>query len=249
MDQITHEVEGGIDHDLMAQMIEAGLMEAPKTVVEEVPAEIISETLETIIDADELAAEAKADDTRKEIYAAMSAKSEMVDEETIANEPTPVAPVVVASKKARTPATPKTPRETRGTTTEYLTSLVGAQVQLVEGETPVDIDALVACMPAKKVQEKLVNFFDHVYKAAPLSVYTKIAVDILRDEGELSAKSLADGYMAATKKSGAGGYSLGTARSQAQQQISLLNNLHVALRSGANIVPMPGSVYWDKLTT
>lgn len=85
-----------------------------------------------------------------------------------------------------------------------------------------------------KIQEKVVNFFAHLSNGAALSNYTKMAVDILVKDREISSKTLRDAYVARP-------YSLGTANSQCTQLMKLLVVLELADKSTGKLVANPDS--------
>lgn len=77
----------------------------------------------------------------------------------------------------------------------------------------------------KKIGEKVTNLFAAVARGAILSNYTRIAIEHLNKDGELTSKSLRDLYLARP-------YSPGTASSQCTQMMKLLPLLGMATRSG-----------------
>ncbi|SUE95882.1 Uncharacterised protein [Ectopseudomonas mendocina] len=87
-----------------------------------------------------------------------------------------------------------------------------------------EIDALPI-----KIQEKAVNFFAHLSNGASLSNYTKIAIDLLIKDGEITSKALRDAYIARP-------YSPGTANSQCTQLMKLLQVLELANKEGGKLV-------------
>lgn len=80
----------------------------------------------------------------------------------------------------------------------------------------------------KKIGEKVVNLFASIAKGATLSTYTRIAVDLLVKDGEMTSKTLKDAYLARP-------YSEGTASSQCTQMMNLLPLLGLAKREGAKL--------------
>ena len=87
-----------------------------------------------------------------------------------------------------------------------------------------EIDALPI-----KIQEKAVNFFAHLSNGAQLSNYTKIAIDLLIKDGEITSKALRDAYIARP-------YSPGTANSQCTQLMKLLQVLELANKEAGKLV-------------
>jgi hypothetical protein len=87
-----------------------------------------------------------------------------------------------------------------------------------------DLDSL-----PKKVGEKAVNLIAHIAGGAGLSCYTRIALEMLLESGELTSKALYERYKARP-------YSEGTSRSQCGQLMQLLPAMGIAER------PVPGSL-------
>ena len=85
-----------------------------------------------------------------------------------------------------------------------------------------DLDSL-----PKKVGEKAVNLIAHIAGGAGLSCYTRIALEMLLESGELTSKALYERYKARP-------YSEGTSRSQCGQLMQLLPAMGIAER------PVPG---------
>lgn len=83
----------------------------------------------------------------------------------------------------------------------------------------------------KKVSEKAVNALQAACGQAKLSVYTQIAVDLLRQKGSLTLTDLRDGYEAPNPKP----YGKSTASSQASQMMKLLPYLKIANREGGTL--------------
>lgn len=80
------------------------------------------------------------------------------------------------------------------------------------------IDAL-----PKKVGEKATNLFDFLKTGEHLSVYTKIAFDLLLEKSTFTSEDLRAAMLAH-------GYTVGTSSSQAQQMMTLLPALKVGVR-------------------
>ena len=80
------------------------------------------------------------------------------------------------------------------------------------------IDAL-----PKKVGEKATNLFDFLKTGEHLSVYTKIAFDLLLEKSTFTSEDLRAAMLAH-------GYTVGTSNSQAQQMMTLLPALKVGVR-------------------
>lgn len=113
---------------------------------------------------------------------------------------------------------------------DYLV-LSGADAGLDEAAMQASVEAKLVeidTLPVK-IQEKVVNFFAHLANGAALSNYTRMAIELLVKNGELSSKQLRDAYLARP-------YSLGTANSQCTQMMKLLPVLGLAKRQGAVLV-------------
>lgn len=91
-----------------------------------------------------------------------------------------------------------------------------------------------------KIQEKVINFYAHLSNGAQLSNYTKMAIELLVKDGELTSKGLKDAYEARP-------YSPGTASSQATQMMKLLPLLGLAKREGQKLIVNPDSVLLPSL--
>ncbi|ATW58035.1 hypothetical protein CNR34_00102 [Pseudomonas phage nickie] len=93
----------------------------------------------------------------------------------------------------------------------------------------------------KKIGEKATNLFAHVSKGAQLSNYTKIAINLLAANGEMTSKQLKDTYLARP-------YSEGTASSQTTQLMNLLPALGIAKKEAGKLVVNPTSTLFPVLT-
>lgn len=80
---------------------------------------------------------------------------------------------------------------------------------------------------AKKVHEKATNVVASIETGKKLSGFTKLAVKVLADKGQVTAKDLVEAYQADNK-------SIGTARAQAQQMTALFKALGIATPSSAD---------------
>lgn len=137
---------------------------------------------------------------------------------------------------------------------EALSKALGAKLNdylaLNVNDAALDDDSLKAKVDAKlteidalpiKIQEKVVNFYAHLSNGAALSNYTKIAVDILVKQGEITSKSLRDAYIARP-------YSVGTANSQCTQLMKVLQVLELAHKDGGKLVANPDSLLLPMLS-
>lgn len=93
---------------------------------------------------------------------------------------------------------------------------------------------------AKKVGEKVLNMACAIDGKEQLSVYTKIAIDLLKSNGSFTATELRDKYLARP-------YSAGTASAQGSQMFALLPFMGIATRSGNTLTLNPESVLADCL--
>ncbi|QOC57953.1 hypothetical protein phiK7B1_098 [Pseudomonas phage phiK7B1] len=93
----------------------------------------------------------------------------------------------------------------------------------------------------KKIGEKATNLFAHVSKGAQLSNYTRIAINFLLTNGEMTSKQLKDTYLARP-------YSEGTASSQCTQLMNLLPALGIAKKEAGKLVVNPTSTLFPLLT-
>lgn len=111
-----------------------------------------------------------------------------------------------------------------------------------------DLESRVDGLP-KKVKEKAANLADHLKRGSTLSVFTQAAVNIMQAEGAISNERLVRAFTTeATKRGMTAGYSIGTARSQAGQQVSLFTKLGIGRVSEAKIVPNVDSPIWQALS-
>jgi hypothetical protein len=170
--------------------------------------------------------------------AAAAAREDVYAEQTsnVVIGATPEAP----RRVTRTPSVGGGKREARfapGQTGAYVASIIG------DAEFQARVDAL-----PKKVKEKAANLTDFLFKDRPLSVFTKAAVTILKEEGAITNERLVKAFTTeATKRGMSSGYSIGTARSQAGQQIALFGRLGIAQMHGGKLVPNGESAIWQKL--
>lgn len=118
---------------------------------------------------------------------------------------------------------------------DYLTlSLEDAQHPPADLQQKIDAKLTEIDSLPIKIQEKVVNFFAHLSNGAALSNYTKIAIDILVKDREISSKALRDAYIARP-------YSMGTANSQCTQLMKLLVVLGLAEKGAGKLTANPDS--------
>lgn len=96
------------------------------------------------------------------------------------------------------------------------------------------IDAL-----PKKVGEKATNLFNYLKTGEHLSVYTKIAFDLLLEKTTFTSEDLRNKMLAE-------GYTTGTSNSQAQQMMQLLPTLKVGVRVKSLMTRNPDSMILAK---
>ncbi len=220
--------------DLMQEMAAAGLLPPPAEITVEDETE--SETPEQDFavtapipeaELEALEGELELADAKREVYAEQPAEGEGFVEpvmvETLPErepEAVEVPAPVEAPKVERKPAAPRVSRFAIG---------AGSYVAGLAGDP--ELAAIVDGLP-KKVKDKAANLIEHVQKGKALSVYTQTAIGLVRDTGALTSKALVDAYLAQSKRSGGEGYSIGTARSQAQQMMTLLTRLGILVKSG-----------------
>jgi hypothetical protein len=243
---------GGMDADLLRQMRDEGLL-SPEDLqkleggtVDVIPGEIPL----AAEDEDAAAALLEEQEQRAAIYAEQNSVADLVEPENVVQEATAVV-MPTAPKTRKAAGTPKTPRVARvkaaGTHGAVVASTIaGPTVELLAGGGDIDVQALVDGINAVKVREKVVNWFDHFHKGKALSVFSQIALNTLRAEGQITAKRLVEIYRATAQRNNtAKTYDEGTARSQAQQLFTVLRTLCVITPTG---IANPDSVYWRKFT-
>jgi hypothetical protein len=92
-----------------------------------------------------------------------------------------------------------------------------------------------------KIGEKATNLFAHISKGAALSNYTRIAINFLVQNDEMTSKQLKDAFLSRP-------YSEGTSSSQTTQMMNLLPALGIAIKSGGRLIPNPTSTLLPLLT-
>ena len=207
----------------------------------EVPDEIVEEAapVADVLDAEEQIlgdalreldiAEAKA-----EAYAEQVAP-EGEDMNTELPEPTVAATTAEVAAKEEKPKRKRESSEGKKKS-EIITSHLGAEsagfFALEIDDAELDVAALkerekatlevIDALP-KKVGEKATNLFDFLKTGEHLSVYTKIAFDLLLEKTTFTSEDLRAAMLAH-------GYTVGTSNSQAQQMMTLLPALKVGVR-------------------
>lgn len=164
------------------------------------------------------------------------ARAEAYEEQDEVTKPEPVE----AATKPVVEAKPKTPRvKTAGMKpSEVIRTKLGDKVyecavlemswaEASEEDLKESVDSfldIVDTLP-KKVGEKVANVMHHVNAGVQLSVYTDIAIRLLKEKGGFTTADLRGKYLARP-------YSAGTANAQSSQMSSLLPTLKIATRSG-----------------
>lgn len=212
-------------------------------VIEEPVAELSDDELE------EVGIQASIEEARNEALAEMDEVGEPVDDAagiaTGSIEPTKPKRTAPSTKRITVAGVKKS---------EALSKALGAKLNdylaltMQNAELPADdlkavIDAKLGEIDALpiKIQEKVVNFYAHLSNGASLSNYTKIAVDILVKQGEITSKALRDAYIARP-------YSVGTANSQCTQLMKVLQVLELARKDGGKLVANPDSLLLPMLS-
>lgn len=93
----------------------------------------------------------------------------------------------------------------------------------------------------KKVGEKIINLYASIAKGATLSTYSRIAIELIVKEGELTSKTLKDRFCIR--------YAENTASSQCTQMMKLLPLLGIAKRDGAKLTLNQNSLLVPMINT
>lgn len=119
-----------------------------------------------------------------------------------------------------------------------------AQAKLTGDKRKAAIDQYLADevdVLAKKVKEKAVNAFMAISGQATLSVYTQVALKMLKDKKEVSGVDIKNKYLNRP-------YSPGTSSAQSSQMMQLLPALKIAKRQGNVLVLIEDSPLFELLT-
>ena len=195
------------------------------------------------VDEDALSAAIEADDAKSAAYKDAKSTIDVNDDEAPAKETT-------ATKAKRGAAVGKT--RDMGDFVAAVKTILGDDAILDSEEGPLDEEQLAQAMhnvTQIKVREKVVNLLQHVTQGASLSVYTKIAAELLVKAQLDGCKplSLADIKKAYEAK----GYKSGTVNAQAGQMMVLFSSLSMAKRGSVRgiLEPNPNSVILDALAS
>lgn len=107
---------------------------------------------------------------------------------------------------------------------DYIRTLTGGKIDVGGGS--LTAEDVVKEVPAVKAQDKLLDVLEGAYVNKPLTVYSRLAFDHLRAKKSLKTTEFA-GFLMDTPSKGGSGYSVGTARSQAQQMHSVFKALGI----------------------
>lgn len=223
LDDLEFETEEAVVEEealLEAAQEDLAVEEEPELEEElEVIAEIIEEEVEaTEVSMDDVEAELKTAEREARLEeAAMSDEEAEAAKMSIGEEAT--------KKIAKASKTPKSEPKDAINVAEVMDSKVAPTEEHWDflPSTPADAaktTILGACdvMP-KKTREKAVNLMDWYVRSHSLSVYTKIALELLLEEGTISSTALRNRYLSNPGKS----YTLGTANAQTGQVMKLLS--------------------------
>lgn len=186
------------------------------------------------LDMDAIEAAATAESIKEAAYAEQSADE--ADESATASTVTPIT----AAKKS---STPRVSRAAGAKASQVLASAVNDDdllkvACLVSGdkEDPALVEALKDNVDglAKKVGNKAVNLLRHMSNPGKLESYTRKALDFIIAKKSVSSKDLVEHLQSS-------GYTIGTARSQANQIMSLFPALRVTDKTGRTLALNPDS--------
>jgi hypothetical protein len=209
-----------LDDELRALISDA----APASNDEAIVAELPAATAEAEVDLEALDAEAAAETIKSEAYAEQAA-----DESDGTATVTPI-----------TAAKPRTPRVSRAAGAKAFDVLKGAmnddqmlKVAMLSSGDAEDVSLVDSLRDtvnglAKKVGDKATNLLRHAGDPKKVQKFTGIGLAHLIEHGSTSSTLL-------TKEFQDQGYTIGTARSQANQLMALLPALKVADKSGRNL--------------
>lgn len=188
---------------------------------------------EPIIDMDELDAAA----TVAEVKSAAYADQDAANDPDAGSASAEVEETTATATPARTSRAPRVSRAAGAKSSSVLGSVMTEDALLkaaclVEGDTesPETTDALKTTVDglAKKVGDKAVNLLRYQNEPKKLQNYTRVGLEYLLSNGSASSKDL-------TELLQKRGYTIGTARSQANQLMSLLPALKVADKMGRGL--------------
>ena len=230
-------------NDLNTLMAEAGLLNLTdgERVVEDVPEVLAAEADGSEEASEEQIARALAnislDEIREKTYTEqvadagiqVAAENPVQSTDTVPETPAPTAARKKRAKKVAGTGTGK--RVGRA-------AAAGSLAAYAQSLFPIDtsIEPVVAALP-KKCQEKAAGYFAHRAGKGKLSVFMQQALKAVHDMPSVTAAELVVLYQGS-------GYSLGTARSQAQQMMTVLPAIGLATRSGATLTQTATADFW-----
>jgi len=242
--EVTDALDSLDELDAMFEELEAGSSATAE-------AELVIEEELSDAELEEVGVVASIEEARNEALAEMDEVGEPVDD--AAALATGVIEAAPAKAKRTAPAT-KRIVVMGAKKSEALTKALGEKLNdylalslknaaLDPDDLKIKVDAKLAeidTLPVK-IQEKVVNLYAHLAQGAALSNYTKIAVDLLVKNGEITSKGLRDAYVARP-------YSVGTANSQCTQLMKVLQVLELAVKDGGKLVSNPDSLLLPMLS-
>jgi len=236
------EIEDSLESLMAAEMADdtlAGLVDAEKEQSAEPEPEI---------DEDQILAEIELDDVKTQAYEEQGAKAtDDLDPEAVTAAEAQ-APVAVKKKRAvkRTSTASMAKSEAivhkLGESRYEVCVLTNEMADMDDDTRKGAIDDFIVSIDSlpKKVGEKVLNLLCHVANEDTLSTYTDIAIQMLKDDGELTTETLRNKYLDRP-------YSIGTSGAQSSQMMSLLPAMGLATRSGRTLTKNPNSVLIDLL--
>ena len=230
-----------ITDPLLLEMIEAGLISAgdAEDAASLGSSKVIEQDELSILDTME-----QEDSLKLAAYSSQEAMSDVIEvglNITADDAIPPTKTTTARTRKSVTPrktSSPKVARPARdgGSLGDYIARLIGPLLELNADSTAVwATESVIDGIAAVKVREKAANFLAAIHGKANMSVFSKIALDHLLSKGFLSAQALVTKYQTDSTSRNMTGYSIGTARSQAQQMMGLFRALMMIDASG-NIV-------------
>lgn len=199
--------------------------------------------LEASLDGEIVAVEEEASEEDFEAVLTQ-VEAEEAREASYAEQDSGADPEIAAADPATEKAAKRTRTNTKGLTpSQIIRSKVPnfAEVLIVtneiatrsEADREKAVEELIAKFDEqpKKVGEKLVNVACNIANGVGLSVYTKIAVDLLAAKEIVTLADIRNNYLSGGKRP----YSLGTANAQASQMMKVLPMLGIAERDGKEL--------------
>jgi len=252
-----------------AEIIEAA--EAADELIEQVSAEsadtvasMNAEAADEPLDAvdsllDEVAGDAARIEAKQELYAEQGADAAAAAGDAPATDPAELTDSKKKGKKKTTaPKEPKAPKEPRATSVthkpgdllKHKLGTAAAEVLVFDlNDAALDADGLAAKQQAfvdrmndpdsiaDKVKDKIQMFLVWMTKGGELNEVLKRAITVLHEKGELTSGDKGNLQLNLLAKP----YSLGTARSQANQMFMALPELGITIKEKGRMIPNPDS--------